>query len=155
MIARVNRRQNDRDRYSMDQWPGYEVERMRLLNFLGTRRPANPVVLTGDLHSNWVNDLATDDRHERSTIVATEFVGTSISSGGDGFDFPDGVKPVLSDNSFVKFYNEQRGYVSCEITPEAMRASFRVLDYVTRPGGSCSTRATFVVENGRPGAVRE
>ena len=30
--------------------------------FLGSRRPANPVVLTGDLHSNWVNDLSTDDR---------------------------------------------------------------------------------------------
>jgi alkaline phosphatase D len=155
MIARVNRRQRDRERYSMDQWPGYEVERMRLLHFLGTRRPANPVVLTGDLHSNWVNDLATDDEHERSTTVATEFVGTSISSGGDGFDFPDGVKPVLEDNSFVKFYNEQRGYVSCEITPNTMRARFRVLDYVTRPGGSVSTRATFVVESGRPGALRE
>jgi alkaline phosphatase D len=128
---------------------------MRLLSFLGTRRPANPVVLSGDLHSNWVNDLATDDRHERATIVATEFVGTSISSGGDGFDFPAGVKPVLPDNPFVKFYNEQRGYVTCEITPGAMHTNFRVLDYVTRPGGTCSTRATFVVENGRPGAVRE
>jgi alkaline phosphatase D len=113
------------------------------------------VVLTGDLHSNWVNDLSTDDHHERSTIVATEFVGTSISSGGDGSDFPDGVKPVLVDNPFVKFYNEQRGYVTCEITPAAMRANFRVLDYVSRPGGSCSTRATFVVQNGRAGAERE
>ena len=155
MVARVNRSQNNRERYSMDQWPGYEVERMRLLKFLGERRPANPVVLTGDLHSNWVNDLSTDDRRERETIVATEFVGTSISSGGDGSDFPDGVTPVLVDNPFVKFYNEQRGYVTCEITPEAMHANFRVLDYVSRPGGSCSTRATFVVENGRAGAERE
>ena len=44
----------------------------------------NPVVLTGDIHSNWVNDLRVDDRKPESPVVATEFVGTSISSGGNG-----------------------------------------------------------------------
>ncbi len=63
--------------------------------------------------------------------------------------------PVLSDNPFVKFYNEQRGYVSCEITPQAMHADYRVVDFVSEPGAPCHTRARFVVENGRPGANRE
>ena len=61
---------------------------------------------------------------------------------------------MLSDNPFVKFYNEQRGYVSCEITPHAMRADYRVVDFVSEPGAPCNTRATFVVESGRPGAQR-
>ena len=69
--------------YSMDQWPGYAAERMQLLQFMAERRVANPIVLTGDIHSNWVNELRVDDRRPEQAVVATEFVGTSITSGGD------------------------------------------------------------------------
>ena len=72
--------------YSMDQWPGYAHERIELVKFLADRRVPNPVVLTGDIHSNWVNDLRVDDRQADSPVVATEFVGTSISTGGNGYD---------------------------------------------------------------------
>ena len=68
----------------MDQWPGYAAERMALVRFLAERRVPNPVVLTGDIHSNWVNDLRVDDRKAETPVVATEFVGTSITSGGNG-----------------------------------------------------------------------
>ena len=44
----------------MDQWSGYQVERTRFLQFLADRRPSNPVVLTGDIHNHWVNDLRVD-----------------------------------------------------------------------------------------------
>ena len=44
----------------MDQWPGYELSRRRLLKFFHERKIANPVVLTGDIHVNWVNDLQLD-----------------------------------------------------------------------------------------------
>lgn len=151
MMANVNRRQNGRDRYSMDSWAGYEVERRRLLDLFAAHRDRNPVVLTGDLHSSWVNDLRV---HADGPTVATEFVGTSISSGGDGQDFPRHMEAVLADNPFVRFYNEQRGYVSCDVDQDTLRAAYRVVDYVSEPGASCRTRATFVVESGRPGAHR-
>ena len=48
------------------------------------RKPSNPIVLTGDIHSNWVNDLKADYRDPSRATIGTEFVGTSISSGGDG-----------------------------------------------------------------------
>jgi alkaline phosphatase D len=34
-----------------------------------------------------------------------------------------------------------------------MRADYQVVEYVTRRGAPKQTRASFVVENGRPGAV--
>ena len=46
----------------MDQWPGCAHERMGLMKFLAERRVPNPVVLTGDIHSNWVNDLRVDQK---------------------------------------------------------------------------------------------
>ena len=135
----------------MDQWSGYEVARRRLMEFLAVRQPANPVVLTGDIHSNWVNDLKVDYR-EGTDVVATEFVGTSVSSGGDGADVQDTTAALLAENPCVRFFNNQRGYVRCTITPETWTTDYRVLEFVSRPGSPVSTRASFVVESGRPGA---
>lgn len=44
----------------MDKWDGYPAARERLMAFLEQRRPANPVVLSGDNHNNWVFDLKRD-----------------------------------------------------------------------------------------------
>ncbi len=151
MVAKVNRRQNGRDRFTMDHWAGYETERQRLLACFAARPDANAIVLTGDLHSSWVNDLrATAD----GPTVATEFVGTSLTSGGDGQDLPKPIEAVLADNPFVRFYNEQRGYVVCDVSPRQLRADYRVVETVSRPDAPCLTRAGFIVEDGRPGAQR-
>ena len=100
----------------MDQWSGYESARNRVLHFLDERRPSNPVVITGDIHSNWVADLKRDFADPKSRIVGTEFVGTSITSGGDGADSSPTVDAYLPENPHVHFYNSQRGYVRCVVT---------------------------------------
>ena len=152
MMAEVDRAAGENLTLSMDQWPGYDASRRRLMEFFATRRPANPVVLTGDIHSNYVNDLKVDYRGDGSPTVATEFVGTSISSGGNGADLPAGMRHITAENPFVRFCNGQRGYVTCDITPSALHAEYRTLEYVTEPGAPVQTRARFVVEDGTPGA---
>ena len=139
---------------SMDRWDGYPAAQRRLLSFLERARPSNPVVVTGDIHSNWAADLKADFRDPSSATVGAELVGTSISSGGDGADVRDNTEDTLSRNPHVHFFNGQRGYVRCDVTPERLAADYRVLPYVTRPGAKMVTRASFVVEDGRPGLVR-
>lgn len=136
--------------YGMDSWSGYAHERMKLLEFLATRKVPNPVVLTGDSHKNWVNELRVDDRNADTPVVATEFAGTSISSTGDDGK-PLDEKAILAENPFVKFLNRQRGYVRCAVTPEEWRTDFVVVGYVSKPGAPAVTKASFVVEAGRPG----
>ena len=70
---------------NMDSWAGYEAPRQRLLNRLGAMKLSNVVMLTGDEHQNYANELRLRSNDEKSPIVAHEFVATSISSGGDGF----------------------------------------------------------------------
>jgi len=85
--------------------------------------------------------------------VAAEFVGTSISSGGDGADRSQNVNErTMPENPHLKWQNARRGYVTCAVTPDEWRSDFRTVPYVTRPGAPITTRATFVVESGRPGA---
>lgn len=154
MMAMVGFRRGDPDELSlsMDQWPGYAHERMELIGFLRDRRVPNPVVLTGDIHSSWVNDLRVDDREHDAPVVATEFVGTSITSGGNGFDMPRDGEERLSDNPCVKFFNARRGYVRCTVTPSSWTSDYRAVDDVTEPGAPLITKGSFVVEAGRPGA---
>ena len=94
-----------------DQWDGYTADRDHLLNFIKEQRPSNRIVLSGDWHSSWVNDLKEDFNNPDSKTLATEFVGTSISSG---CGWRDDVEAALTANPHVKFFNgDYRGYVRC------------------------------------------
>lgn len=151
MIAPVDHKAGDEITMSMDQWGGYHAATKRLLSFLKDRKIANPVAIAGDIHSNWVNDLKADFRDNDSATVATEFVGTSISSSGNGKQIPTDAT-VYRENPFLKFANAERGYVSCTVTPDEHRVDYQVVEEVTKPGAPLVTRASFVVENGQPGA---
>src|SRR5262245_51601491 len=154
MMARVDQTPGEKEAYSMDQWPGYEMNRRRILKFMGERKIANPVVLAGDIHSNWANDLLVNFDDLDGRAVATEFVGTSISSGGDGSATPWRLEGILADNPFVKFHNAQRGYVRCRATAKQWQTDFQIVPYVTRPGAPISSAASFIVESGRAGAQK-
>lgn len=147
IVGHVDRLPGEGAAFAMDKWSGYDACRRRFMRFLADRAPSNPVVLTGDVHSNWVIDLESEGK-----TVATELVGTSITSNGDGMDQTASSPAILSENPFVKFFNAQRGYVTCEASRERLEARYRILDYVTREGSPVNTRATFVVENGARGA---
>jgi alkaline phosphatase D len=150
MFARVDRVAGAEVGFSMDQWPGYEMDRRRVLKHLLETKTANPIVLTGDIHSNWANELIADFDQLDSRSVGTEFVGTSISSGGDGSAQSQRAEQFRSENPFVKFYNAQRGYVRCDITPARWQTDYRVVEKVTTPGASIQTCQSFTVESGNP-----
>jgi alkaline phosphatase D len=138
--------------FNMDAWTGYETARRRITSNLQSSKVRNPVVITGDIHSNWVGDLKVDYDKENAPVVGTELIGTSISSGGDGSDQAPIGLAQLAENPQIKFYNNQRGYVTCEVTPKSLTAQFRVVEKVSVPESPVSTRATFIVQDGRPGA---
>ena len=136
--------------YSMDQWPGYAHERAALLKYVRDHKITNPVVLTGDIHSNWANELRIDDFKQEQAIIATEFVTTSLSSGGNGSPTIKGLDEYLGRNPSTKFHNRERGYIMCDVTPKAYTADYKVIDEVLKPGGKTTSRAKFTVEAGTP-----
>ena len=107
-------------------------------------------MLTGDIHASYVNELQSSfDRLGRPTVAA-EFVGTSMSSGGDGMDVYPGWNATRSDNPYMKWHNAKRGYVRCRVTPDEWRADYRVVPFVTRPGAPVETASSWRVPHGRP-----
>jgi alkaline phosphatase D len=151
MMMSLDRRETPDDApgkvLNLDSWAGYEVPRQRLLARM--RGLDNIVVLTGDEHTNYAGLL-----HDRDRPVAVEFVSTSISSDGDGQDVPARAQTMLANNPQLKFINDQRGYLACEVTPDEFRTNFMVVDKVSVPDGKLSKRATFAVARGEP-ALRQ
>jgi alkaline phosphatase D len=151
LMAQVDRKPGDGQQLWTDGWDGYPAARRRLLEYLGQRKPANPVVIGGDVHSFWVTDLKPDFDDPRSPVVATEVVGTSITSQFSRRQ--EDVDALKTDNPHLRFANgTRRGYVRVELTPPRMRVELRAMRSVTQPRAPVDTLATFVVDDGRPGA---
>ena len=135
-------------------WDDHGYARDRITRFLDDFRPPNPVVITGDLHCSWVSDLKAYYPDPDSATVGTEFVGTAITSGlGEWYE--EAYEEHLDQNPHVRFFDERNGgYVRCEVTPEEWRVDMKLAESIADPESPVRTFASFVVEDGKPGAER-
>lgn len=132
-----------------DAWDDYLPERNEVRDRLAATR--NPVVITGDAHASFVCDIKADFDEPSSRTVGTEFVGTSITSEGDGVDRTPGDVAQLRANPHVRFVHRKRGYVRCAVTPDSWTAEYRTVDYVSRPSAPIRIPGRFVIGIGQPG----
>ena len=152
VMAQVDRKPGAGQAFWTDAWDGYPVSRKRLLAHIAERRVANPVVIGGDQHVAIVSDLKTDFDDPRAPVVATEFVGTSISSQGQS---RQRVEAWKDDNPHIKYGDPtRRGYTVLELSARQALAHFRTLDDVKEADSRIRTLVRYAVESGRPGAQR-
>jgi alkaline phosphatase D len=154
LMARIDRAPGPQETVSTDQWSGYEACRDRMMRFLADRKPANPIVVTGDIHSSWVSDLKVQWKDEKAPAVGSEFIGTSISSGGDGSEEQAQTAAWYSENPHLKMYNNRRGYMLLTLDQAQCRTEYRTVEYVTKPGAPIRTQSSWIVENGRRGVQK-
>jgi alkaline phosphatase D len=139
--------------FPTDNWDGYVAERQQIIDWWVDKRTPNPIVITGDSHRNWLRNVPPDSTNFDAPPVATEFMGTSISSGGDPAA-PTTTFGGDPNNPHILFVNNNRGYVLCTVDEHVWRSDYRIVPTVRQRGVPASTLATFVVEDGRPGAQR-
>jgi alkaline phosphatase D len=136
--------------YWTDGWDGYPKARERLLGFISERKISNPLVLGGDVHTAIVADLKMNFDNPKSPVIASEFVGTSITSQGPGPKLSEAARQA---NPHLKFHNgSQRGYTAFDVTPAQCTVRMRTLSSVTDLQATLSDLAGFVVEQGKAGA---
>lgn len=149
-MAQLDQRTGASRRSWTDGWDGYPAARKRIIDFIAERKVANPVVIGGDVHMFLANDIKRDFDNPGSQTVASEFVGTGITSQ-PGFT-QDTLNRFLTKNSHVKLADGRfRGYTRMELTPNRIVTDLRAMESVTRREAGCTTLASFVVEDGRPG----
>lgn len=137
---------------SADAWDGYRASRSRVTNGWVDAGVRNPIVLTGDVHKHWANDIRADWRNPDAPVVGSELVCSSITSGGNGTHSL--TSPNQKINSHLKFFNDDRGYVTTRITADAVEATYRVVEDVRTPDAPVKTQARFRLSDGQRGLER-
>ncbi len=111
-----------------DQWDGYPAERAKLFSHIMGNQIDNVVVLTGDFHASFANDLPQDiNQYEDATgagSVAVEFVTPAIASSESDFGgVPFSI--VKSNDPHVQYADfTQRGYIILDVTEEKVQGDF-------------------------------
>ena len=136
----------------LDSWNGYPAARARMDAMLA-QPGATPLVLSGDSHAFWVNELS-GAPGER---IAAEIGVTAISSSslGDllgGFD----IGPAMAGASDEVLYCNQiaKGFALVTLGREAARVDLIAVSTVLRREHSVRTIASFQILPGEGGGVR-
>jgi len=126
--------------FNTDQWDGYQADQRRLLDAMAAARGADPVVLTGDIHSSWANDLPTDPARypaDRNS-VGVEFVCPSITSNGFKESLGSAAAAQAATaaaqaiNPWVRYLEGiGHGFVVLDVTPARVQADY----WFIRSGG--------------------
>ena len=111
--------------YNLDAWDGYAVARETVYG-MARLLDKNLLVLSGDTHNAWANDLQDKDGNP----IGVEFAGSSISSPGLEEDIPGtspaeltaGVLQLIPTLAYANTW--QRGYMVLTVTPTAAQADW-------------------------------
>ena len=138
-----------------DSWDGYPAARTRITRFLHDAQVRNPVVITGDWHSTFANDVKVDYEDPSSPVVAAEFVTPSVSSNGDAEVYGPYYGPMIKFNPHIRFFDGDRhGSMKARVSRDEIEVDWRIADRVGDPNAAVRTLRTFAVESGRPGVAQ-
>ena len=135
--------QEERDRvntalpYNLDAWDGYPREREAIFGAV-LKEDKNLVVLSGDTHNGWANNL----RDAEGNQVGVEFAGPSVTSGGieallglpdaaAAAGFSQAVETLIEDLLYSNV--NDRGYMVVTFTPQEARSEWIYVDTVSEP----------------------
>jgi alkaline phosphatase D len=142
----------DDGRFWTDGWDGYPLARERLFGALAKSGAANPLVISGDVHTFYAAELRSDFYKPVSStnpLLATEFCGTSVTSTSRP---QQRTMEYVDMNPHIKFgRSDKRGFMLMEVAPEKTTTHFVALDDVRDAATRTQTLASFVVQAGRAG----
>jgi alkaline phosphatase D len=136
--------------YNLDAWDGYAAERDEVLNRV-FQLNKKLVVLAGDTHNAWANQLRT----QTGDIVGVELATASVSSPGfddylslsnEGYAsfFEGALVTLVDDLNYCNAYN--RGYMVVTFTSEEVQSQWIYVDSVKTQASQINTARGKIVK---------
>ena len=132
-----------------DGWDGYPQARAQLLGTVAQAKLQNVVMLGGDVHMNVAAQLRVQPNDERSPVVASEIVTTSVTSRGLGEKLLAQIRD--SNPDILHARSDERGFTLLDVTPEGLRAEFLTTPNPAQAQGAFKTQAQWLVRAGAAG----
>lgn len=136
-----------------DQWDGYNAERKAFYDIILNNNIQNVVVLTGDIHTAWANDLPYELKNYKKGpnkgSVAVEFVATSVTSSSSPIPLPPSLYQFIKGAlPHIKYSNlSQKGYNLLDLTPQRATNDFYFVNTIKTPVSIERFRNSFFVNN--------
>jgi alkaline phosphatase D len=136
--------------YNLDAWDGYAAARETVFGFARSL-DKNLVVLSGDTHNAWANDLA----DAAGEPIGVEFATPSVTSPGFESIFPAEPPQAFAGalqqliGPLVYADTSRRGYLEVEASRAQMTARWLFVDSVSRRGGVAAVGRTLYTLPGR------
>lgn len=130
-----------------DQWDGYPAERTKILTHIQDNNIDNVVVLTGDIHTSWANDIPVDLANYTANTgagsVAVEYVCTSVTSGSF-ITFTVPVSIIQAFNPNIKYAElSKRGYLLLDVTDQKVQGDWIYMSTIESRSFTSSTAASW------------
>lgn len=138
-------------------WDGYPADRQRLYKAV-REAEANFIVLSGDSHQFWANDLRETPQGDR---IGIEFATSSVSSKG-GYDYlaadprvyDIAEEVLLRDVSEIHWCDTRhRGFIVLEVTAESIYADYMAVSNVRSRTYTVKRLRRFQVSQESPGVL--
>lgn len=133
--------------FNSDQWDGYNYERQKIQTHLLQNNIKNFVVLTGDIHTSWCNDIPGPNYNSNTGAgsVGVEFVGTSVTSLNSPFPIGSGI--IKSLNPHMKYINlANHGYYTLDVNKNRVQADYTFVE-TDQPTFSNQEVVSYYVNN--------
>ncbi|MFN0024823.1 MAG: alkaline phosphatase D family protein [Parvularculaceae bacterium] len=134
---------------NLDAWDGYPAARERLYDMARSAKAEGLIVVTGDTHTWWANDLKAKGGAHMGVELGVHSV-TSPSPYRRAFLGGKGAEYALltnQENPDVRYLSgEDHGYIDLSLTREAAVARFIAVDTVEAPAYMAFEKAAFTIK---------
>ncbi|MEM9810200.1 MAG: alkaline phosphatase D family protein [Pseudomonadota bacterium] len=130
--------------YNPDAWDGYPAARERFYEAAKVAGARDLLVLTGDTHMFWANDLRREDGTEMGVELGTAGVtspGANAVFGENAFDYSLLVRKENKDVRYVDGVNN--GYIRLDLYGDAGQADFISMSTIDSPDYTAVRTASF------------
>ncbi|GAB2829294.1 alkaline phosphatase D family protein [Streptomyces daliensis] len=140
-----------------DQWDGFLAERKEVLTHAHKAGLEDLVVITGDWHSAFVDDVRPDFDDADSPVIGTEFTAHSVSSAAYDEEWNKANGPLMgrANPHLAYFDGGHNGYAVYDVTARRWSTAMRVVGSLTDPASAVSTLTTFHVDRGKAGTYED
>ncbi len=136
-----------------DQWDGYPASRKRMFDAFDSRKTKSAIVLAGDIHSSWANELVGDPKGYTAgsnKAHGVEFVAPGITSS-----FPDSipesvVETGVKSNPHIRWFElGSKGFIVLELTEKRAQADWYFYKDIKKKETKPAFATALYVEHGK------
>lgn len=134
---------------NFDAWDGYPAARERFYDLARTAGDDGMIVVTGDTHTWWANDLIDREGNQMGVELGTHSVSSPSPYnknflGGKGAEYALLTNQKNKDVRYIS--GEHHGFIHLTVNRTTARAEYRAVDTIETPSYNAFTKVAFDIK---------